>query len=86
MITISDLRDFLKTYMRPQDYNRLTLLLASKKNFRLMFKLTELIGEVEHVIISIKNENFAIQFIPRHIASAPMPDTLVPDAIIFVDK
>jgi hypothetical protein len=51
-----------------------------------MFKLTELIGEVQHVIIFTKSEHFGIQFIPRHIASEPMPDTLIPDTIVFVDK
>lgn len=86
MVTIKDLKEFLSTYMRPQDYERLKALLLSKKDFRLMFKLTELIGEVQHVIIFTKNKHFGIQFIPRHIASAPMPDTLVPDTIVFVDK
>ena len=86
MVTIKDLREFLSTYMRPQDYERLKALLLSKKDFRLMFKLTELIGEVQHVIIFTKSEHFGIQFIPQHIASAPMPDTLIPDTIVFVDK
>lgn len=85
-ITVNDLRDFLKTYMRPQDYDRLILLLCSKKDFRLMFKLTELIGEVQHLIIFTKNGHFGVQFIPQHIASAPLPDTLIPDTIVFVNK
>lgn len=86
MVTIKDLREFLSTYMRPQDYERVIALLKHKKEFHLPFRLTQRIGEVEQIIIVNKNNNFAVQFIPESAASAPLPDTLVPDVIVFVDK
>jgi len=89
-ITINDLREFLQMFMRPQDYERMILLLKHKKEFRLPFRLIQKIGEVEQIIIVNKNNNFAVQFIPESVASAPMSDamsdTLVPDVIVFVDK
>lgn len=89
-ITIQDLREFLQMFMRPQDYERMILLLKHKKEFRLPFRLTQKIGEVEQVIIVNKNNNFAVQFIPESVASTPLSnilsDTLVPDVIVFVDK
>lgn len=85
-ITVKDLREFLQMFMRPQDYERLLLLLKYKKEFRLPFRLTQKINEVEQIIIVNKNNNFAVQFIPESVASAPLSDTLVPDVIVFVDK
>ena len=85
-ITVKDLREFLQMFMRPQDYERLLLLLKHKKEFRLPFRLTQRIGEVEQIIIVNKNNNFAVQFIPESVASAPLSDTLVPDVIGFVEK
>lgn len=73
-------------FLRPQDYERLSLALRSKKDFYLTFKLTEKINQVQDVIIFNKNNHFAVQFIPESVASAPLPDSVIPDVIVFVDK
>jgi hypothetical protein len=90
-ITTQDLKEFLRAFMRPQDYDRLTLALKSKKEFCLPFKLIEKINHVQYVIISNKNNNFSVRFIPDEIASAHCSSVseladLVPDVIVFVDK
>ena len=85
-ITIQDIKEFLAAYLRPQDFDRLLLAVQSKKEFRLPFKLIERINEIQYVIVSNKNNNFALQFVPDEIALAPLSDTIVPDVIIFVDK
>jgi hypothetical protein len=85
-VTIKDLRNFLKKYMRAQDYDHMVSLIKRKEDFRLVFKLTQLIGETQHVVVSQTSGHFGLQFIPLSVASKPIPDILVPDTIVFVDR
>lgn len=85
-ITIQDLKEFLQMFLRPKDYSLLLANIRSKRDFRFVFRLTQRIAEIEHVIIFNKNNHFAVQFVPDDIALAPLPDVIVPDAIIFVNK
>lgn len=73
-------------FLRPKDHALLLSNIRSKREFRFVFRLTQRIAEIEHVIICNKNNHFAVQFIPDDIALAPLPDSIVPDSIIFIDK
>jgi hypothetical protein len=85
-ITVQDVKEFLQMFLRPKDYALLLSNIRSRKDFYLMFKLTERIEQVQHVVVFNKNNHFAVQFIPDDVALAPMPDAIVPDVIVFVDK
>lgn len=85
-ITTQDLKEFLQMFLHESDYQRLVHNINRKGNFRLLFKLTQMVGEVQHVIVSNKQNFFSVQFIPHQIANAPLPSTIIPDVIVFVDK
>jgi len=89
-ITRRDLIEFLHQFLRPADFNRLYALARENKNCRLMFRMTQKINDIEHLIVDIASDNIFFRFVPDSIAQKPFSELtdadLIPDGIVFVDK
>lgn len=89
-ISKHDLVAFLQEHLRPDDFNRICYLSRNKTNCRLLLRMTQKINDVEHIIVTFKDDNMMLYFIPDAIAQKPFSDLtdadLVPDSFVFIEE
>jgi hypothetical protein len=84
-----DLVAFLQEHLRPDDFNRICYLSRNKTNCRLLLRMTQKINDVEHIIVTFKDNNMMLYFIPNTLAQKPFSELtdadLIPDGIVFIE-
>ena len=89
-ISKHDLVAFLQEHLRPQDFNRIVDLSNSNKNCKLLLRMTKKVNDVEHIIVTFRDNNLMLYFIPDVIAQKPFSNLtdadLVPDSLVFIEE
>jgi hypothetical protein len=84
-----DLVAFLQEHLRPDDFNRICYLSRNKTNCRLLLRMTQKINDVEHIIVTFKDNNMMLYFIPDALAQKPFHSLtdadMIPDSFVFIE-
>lgn len=84
----NDLVAFLQEHLRPDDFNRICHLSRNKRNCRLLLRMTQKINDIEHIIVTFKDDNMMLYFIPDSIAQKPFNSLtdadMIPDTFVFI--
>lgn len=81
--------EFLRCYLRPQDFKRFAIASNLDEKSRFLFRLTEKINTFEYVVITCQNQQSFVNFIPDHVASRPFSELrdsdFIPDILFFAE-
>lgn len=81
--------EFLRCYLRPQDFKRLSIASNLDEKSRFLFKLTKKINKFEYVLITCQNQRSLVNFISDDVASRPFSELrdsdLIPDVLFFAE-
>lgn len=81
--------EFLRFYLRPVDFERLSIASRSNDKSRFLFRMTQKVNNFEYLIITSQNQQTFIHFIPEHIAKKSFSELkdidLIPDILFFAE-
>jgi hypothetical protein len=84
-----DLVAFLQEHLRPDDFNRMCYLSRKTQNCRLLLRMTKRVNDIEHVIVTFKDNNMMLYFIPDALAQKPFHSLtdadMIPDTFVFIE-